>query len=70
MIQYPDYEGQESGQAAGNEKQQPSKTQAEKERKRKQKAVIAVEHVDVIKDEFWDKRPWLLANSRGRLAEE
>ncbi|GAB7344125.1 hypothetical protein MBLNU457_2023t3 [Dothideomycetes sp. NU457] len=66
---YPDYKVQENEETEGKEKQL-SKTQAEKERKRKLKAVIKVEHVDVIKDEFWDKRPWLLANSRGRLAEE
>lgn len=38
-----------------------SKTQAEKERKKRQKARIAVEHVDIIKDGFWEKRPWILA---------
>lgn len=40
---------------------QLSKTQAEKERKKRQKARVAVEHVDIIKDEFWQKRPWILA---------
>ncbi|KAF1347910.1 Thg1 C terminal domain-containing protein [Delphinella strobiligena] len=38
-----------------------SKTQAEKERKKRQKARIAVEHVDIIRDGFWEKRPWILA---------
>ena len=37
-----------------------SRTQAEKERKRQAKATIRVEHTDIIKDDFWDKRPWLL----------
>lgn len=38
----------------------PSKTAMEKQRKRKQKAKIVVEHVDIIKDKFWDERPWIL----------
>jgi len=37
-----------------------SKAAAEKERKRRTKAAIAVEHVDIIKDEFWERRPWIL----------
>ncbi|MCJ1333966.1 tRNA-His guanylyltransferase [Thelotrema lepadinum] len=37
-----------------------SKTQREKERKRKQKAQITVDNVDIIKDTFWDGKPWLL----------
>ena len=39
-----------------------SKTQAEKERKRQAKASISVEHTDIIKDDFWDQRPWLLSS--------
>ncbi|KAK8211311.1 tRNA-His guanylyltransferase [Zalaria obscura] len=42
-----------------------SKTQAEKERKRRQKARVVVEHVDIIKDGFWDSRPWILASRGG-----
>ncbi|KAF2150638.1 tRNAHis guanylyltransferase [Myriangium duriaei CBS 260.36] len=38
-----------------------SRTQADKERKKKQKATLMVEHVDIIKDAFWEARPWLLA---------
>ena len=33
----------------------------EKERKRPLKAKVIVEHVDIIKDEFWTRRPWLFA---------
>jgi len=40
-----------------------SKTQQEKDRKRRQKATIVVEHVDIIKDDFWNARPWLLAET-------
>lgn len=39
-----------------------SKTQREKERKRRAKAPIVVEHLDTIKDEFWERRPWLLSD--------
>jgi tRNA(His) guanylyltransferase len=42
-----------------------SKTQMEKERKKKQKAKIALEHVDVIGDAFWEARPYILAPKRG-----
>ena len=37
-----------------------SKTQTNKEKKKKQKAVITVEHVDIIGDAFWDARPYIL----------
>ncbi|KAF5016190.1 hypothetical protein F66182_12210, partial [Fusarium sp. NRRL 66182] len=38
-----------------------SKTQQEKMRKLRRKAQVVVEHVDIIKDEFWQRRPWLLS---------
>ena len=44
-----------------------SKTQAENDKKRRAKARIVVEHLDVIKDEFWDSRPWLLSNKPGKI---
>jgi tRNA(His) guanylyltransferase len=47
-----------------------SKTQAEKERKKRQKARIAVQHVDIIKDDFWQRRPWLLSGKPGRIPKE
>ncbi|KKF97224.1 tRNA(His) guanylyltransferase [Ceratocystis platani] len=43
-----------------------SKTQTEKDRKKRAKARIAVEHMDIIKDDFWDRRPWLLSNKPER----
>lgn len=42
-----------------------SNTQMEKERKRKQKATIAVEHLDLIGDAFWRAHPYILANKQG-----
>lgn len=38
-----------------------SKTAAEKDRKRRLKARIAIEHIDIIRDEFWDQRLWILS---------
>ena len=52
---------EKDGKAADPE----SKTQLEKERKRKQKATIAMEHVDVIGNAFWDAHPYILASKRG-----
>lgn len=52
------------------EHSETSKTQAEKDRKKKAKARITVQHVDIIKDEFWDMRPWLLSNKPGKIPKE
>ena len=38
-----------------------SKTQHEKQRKAKSKAQVVVRHVDIIKDDFWNQRPWILS---------
>lgn len=43
-----------------------SRTQAEKLRKTRTKASVVVEHVDIIKDEFWEKRPWILSGKPGK----
>lgn len=40
-----------------------SRTRKEKERKRQMKAEIVIQHVDFIKDEFWQQRPWLLGDA-------
>jgi tRNA(His) guanylyltransferase len=47
-----------------------SKTQEEKDRKRRAKARITVQHVNIIKDEFWERRPWLLSNKPGKIPKE
>ncbi|KAI9761333.1 MAG: DNA-directed RNA polymerase II subunit rpb1 [Chaenotheca gracillima] len=47
-----------------------SKTQEEKDRKRRAKARITVHHIDVIKDEFWQRRPWLLSGRPGKIPKE
>ncbi|KAL6171242.1 tRNA-His guanylyltransferase [Exserohilum turcicum] len=38
-----------------------SRTQKEKDRKKRSKATVLMEHVDIIKDEFWVRRPWILS---------
>ncbi|PHH92838.1 hypothetical protein CDD83_4510 [Cordyceps sp. RAO-2017] len=49
---------------------QQSKSQTEKERRRRSKARVVVEHLDIIKDEFWDMRPWILSNKPGKAPKE
>ncbi|KAK1636022.1 tRNAHis guanylyltransferase [Colletotrichum phormii] len=49
---------------------QQSKTQAEKDKKKRTKARVVIEHLDIIKDDFWDRRPWLLSNKPGKTPKE
>ena len=44
---------------------QMSRTQKDKDRKKRSKARIITEHVDLIKDDFWEKRPWILSGKTG-----
>ncbi|KAI9660922.1 MAG: tRNA-His guanylyltransferase [Bathelium mastoideum] len=43
-----------------------SETQMAKEQKARKKARIAIEQVDMIRDEFWLRRPWILSGKPGR----
>ena len=43
-----------------------SRTQADKIRKERAKAKVMVSHTDLIKDEFWERRPWILSGTPGR----
>ncbi|EFZ03587.2 tRNA-His guanylyltransferase [Metarhizium robertsii ARSEF 23] len=47
-----------------------SKTQTEKDKKRRAKARVVVQHLDIIKDDFWDRRPWILSNKPGKAPKE
>ncbi|PNH35820.1 hypothetical protein VD0004_g6862 [Verticillium dahliae] len=47
-----------------------TKSQTEKDKKRRNKARIVIEHLDIIKDDFWDRRPWLLSNKPGKAPKE
>lgn len=61
-----DNDSTESAEPNGKPADPTSKTQIEKERKRKQKATIAVEHVDIIGDAFWDAHSYILASKKGQ----
>jgi tRNA(His) guanylyltransferase len=43
-----------------------SKTQADKQRKARQKAKVITLHLDIIKDDFWFQRPWLKTGKPGK----
>ena len=49
---------------------QQSKTQNENDKKRRAKARVLVDHLDIIKDDFWERRPWLLSNKPGKIPKE
>jgi tRNA(His) guanylyltransferase len=74
-VVYRKYEIKEAG---GDEKAEcftdvaaaMTKSQLEKERKRKMKAEVVVEHCDLIQDAFWEARPYILAGKRGVVGEE
>lgn len=61
-----------TAEVADNQAEPPtmSKSKAESEKKRRTKARITVEHIDIIKDEFWDRRPWLLTGQPGTLPKQ
>ncbi|KAI1136105.1 tRNA guanylyltransferase [Hypoxylon sp. FL0543] len=76
-IVYRDYELVEPGThdvaKAVDELAEPvrqSKTQDESDRKRRAKARVLVDHLDIIKDDFWERRPWLLSNKPGKIPKE
>ncbi|PGH04489.1 tRNA(His) guanylyltransferase [Blastomyces parvus] len=47
-----------------------TKSQMARLRKIQKKATIVVTHLDIIKDDFWDQRPWILSNKPGKLPGE
>ncbi|KAI5925034.1 putative tRNAHis guanylyltransferase [Camillea tinctor] len=49
---------------------QQSRTQAENEKKQRAKARVVVDHLDIIKDDFWGRRPWLLSNKPGKIPKQ
>ncbi|KAK6949259.1 Glucose-responsive transcription factor [Daldinia eschscholtzii] len=53
-----------------SEAAQQSKTQKDKDRKQRAKAKVVVDHVDIIKDDFWERRPWILSNKPGKIPKE
>ncbi|KAK6522749.1 tRNA-His guanylyltransferase [Arthrobotrys megalospora] len=66
----------EKKEAAGKETSSPaeaqkgkSRSQQKREAKKLAKAEVVIEHVDIIKDTFWEKRPWILHWTLGRQNE-
>lgn len=56
-----------SGHLAGlQEEMKLSKTQQDKLKKARQKAKVVVKHIDIIKDDFWQRRPWILSGRPGQ----
>ncbi|KAL7620405.1 tRNA-His guanylyltransferase [Parahypoxylon ruwenzoriense] len=77
-VIYRDYELVEPGShdavsKAADELAEPvkqSKTQDQNDKKRRAKARVLVSHLDIIKDDFWERRPWLLSNKPGDIPKE
>jgi tRNA(His) guanylyltransferase len=46
--------------------EEPSRTQKEKAKKARAKASVVVKHVDIIKNDFWERRPWILTGKPGK----
>lgn len=51
---------QQSKSSASSIPKEKSNSQLEKGKKLAKKAPVVVEHVDIIQDEFWVRRPWIL----------
>lgn len=47
-----------------------SKSQAEKEKKMHRTAGVVIDHVDLIQEAFWEKRPWIQTNKPGKIRKE
>ncbi|KAI1766638.1 tRNA guanylyltransferase [Hypoxylon sp. FL1150] len=76
-VIYRDYELVEPGShdvaKAADELAEPvqqSKTQNENDKKRRAKARVLIDHGDIIKDDFWERRPWLLSNKPGKIPKQ
>lgn len=66
-IVYRSYDGMDGSSLFSKMDKKPdpaSRTQMEKEKKRKIKAAIVTDHVDIIGNAFWDSRPYILASKR------
>jgi tRNA(His) guanylyltransferase len=73
QYQLVDPSTEPTGTVAHEEDQEPayarelSRNQQDKLRKLRRKAQVVVDHVDIIKDEFWQRRPWILSGKPGEL---
>ncbi|EFW99460.1 trnahis guanylyltransferase [Grosmannia clavigera kw1407] len=76
-VVFRDYElvdpkGYNAAEVADSQAEPPtlSKSKEESDKKRRAKARITAEHLDIIKDDFWDRRPWLLTGQPGTLPKQ
>ncbi|MCJ1297275.1 tRNA-His guanylyltransferase [Hypocenomyce scalaris] len=74
---YRDLDGQHAGKHPSNDEddsrfqgRELSKSQRVKEQKRRVKANFAVKHLDIISDDFWDDRPWLLSETLAKRSKD
>ncbi|KAJ5089351.1 hypothetical protein N7532_008035 [Penicillium argentinense] len=44
-----------------------SRSQQDKLKRLRRKAQVVVDHIDIIKDDFWLRRPWILSGKPGKL---
>ncbi|OAP65061.1 hypothetical protein AYL99_01033 [Fonsecaea erecta] len=65
-MEAEDDDDDDDDERSGVSKSAMSKTQAEKMRKARKKAKVVTRHVDIIRDEFWNQRPWLRSGKPGR----
>lgn len=72
FLQYELQEPKPAPAATGEEEapipeQKQSRSQQDKLRKLRRKAEVVIDHIDIIKDDFWERRPWILTNKPGTL---
>ncbi|KAL8963298.1 MAG: hypothetical protein Q9193_000421 [Seirophora villosa] len=60
-VMYRDYEDVNTAPSK-SQQGEPSRTQKEKGKKRRRKAEITLQCTDLIRDEFWNARPWLFSD--------
>lgn len=54
---------------ATGQEEKKSKTQEEKLKKRRGKVGVCLYHGDLVKDDFWLRRPWILTGGVGAVKE-
>ncbi|GLI71843.1 tRNA-His guanylyltransferase [Penicillium ochrochloron] len=72
-VLYRQYELQDPKEAPASQEEdslpeaKQSRSQQDKLKKLRRKAQVVVDHIDIIKDDFWDRRPWILSGKPGKL---
>ncbi|OKP06280.1 tRNA(His) guanylyltransferase [Penicillium subrubescens] len=72
-VLYRQYELQDPKEAPASQEEdslpeaKQSRSQQDKLKKLRRKAQVVVDHIDIIKDDFWERRPWILSGKPGKL---